>query len=118
MPDARRDPNYLDDICEAMQRIQRYTASLTYESFLRETIVQDAVVRNLTIIGEAAKRVSAGLRRTHPEIPWRNMAGMRDRLTHDYFGINYDIVWTVAESEVPALLPQLERLLAEASDEG
>ena len=110
MPDARRDPDYLEDICEAMRRIAQYTAALTYEGFLRETIVQDAVVRNLTIVGEATKRLSPDFRRTHPKIPWRNMAGMRDRLTHDYFGINCDIVWTVAHDEIPTLLPRLAEL--------
>jgi uncharacterized protein with HEPN domain len=93
-----------------MRRIAQYTAEMTYEGFLRETIVQDAVVRNLTIIGEATKRLSPDFRRAHPEIPWRNMAGMRDRLTHDYFGINYDIVWAVAHDEVPTLLRHLDLL--------
>jgi len=120
MRDTRRDPDYLADICEAMRRIAQYTAGLTYEGFLRETIVQDAVVRNLTIIGEAAKRLSPVFRRTHPEMPWRNMAGMRGRLTHDYFGINYDIVWAVAHDEIQKLLPRLTELasrLQEAADE-
>jgi uncharacterized protein with HEPN domain len=118
MPDARRDPDYLADICEAMRRIVQYSAEMTYEGFLRQTIVQDAVVRNLTI-GEATKRLSPDFRRTHSEIPWRNMAGARDRLTHDYFGINYDIVWTVAHDETPKLLPRLTELasrLQEAAD--
>lgn len=110
MHDARRDPDYLADICEAMRRIAQYTARMTYEGFLRGTIVQDAVVRNLTIIGEATKRLSPDFRRAHPTIPWRNMAGMRDRLTHDYFGINYDIVWAVAHDEVPKMLPRLTEL--------
>jgi len=107
MRDARRDPDYLADICEAMRRIAQYTAEMSYEGFLREIIVQDAVVRNLTVIGEATKRLSPGFRRTHPDTPWRSMAGMRDRLTHDYFGINYDVVWTVAHDEVPILLERL-----------
>jgi uncharacterized protein with HEPN domain len=118
MHDARRDPDYLADICEAMRRITQYTAEMTYEGFLHETIVQDAVVRNLTIIGEATKRLSPDFRRTHPEIPWRNMAGMRDRLTHDYFGINYDIVWTVAHDEVPVLLARLCRLASPPQEPG
>ncbi len=116
MPDARRDPDYLADICEAMRRIAQYTAEMTYEGFLREALVQDAVVRNLTVIGEATKRLSSAFRRTHPEIPWRNMAGMRDRLTHDYFGINYDIVWAVAHDEIPQLLPRLAELASRLQD--
>jgi len=116
MHDPRRDPDYLEDICEAMRRIAQYTAEMTYEGFLHETIVQDAVVRNLTIIGEATKRLSPDFRRVHSEIPWRNMAGMRDRLTHDYFGINYDIVWIVAHDEVPVLLPRLSGLASQLQE--
>jgi len=67
MHDPRRDPDYLEDICEAMRRIAQYTAEMTYEGFLHETIVQDAVVRNLTLIGEATKRLSPDFRWVHPE---------------------------------------------------
>jgi uncharacterized protein with HEPN domain len=116
MPEKRRDEAYLKDIREAMQRILTYTESLSYEAFMQDIRTQDAVIRNLEVIGEATKNLSFALRDAHSHIPWRSMAGMRDRLIHDYFGINYDIVWTVAENEVPGLLPQIERILTEMED--
>ena len=80
----RTNRDFLSDILEAARRTATYTAALQYEEFLRDTKTQDAVVRNLEIIGEATKKLSAGLRAKHPDIPWRSMAGVRDRLIHDY----------------------------------
>jgi uncharacterized protein with HEPN domain len=71
---------------------------------------QDAVIRNLQVMGEATKKLSMQLREVHPQIPWREMAGMRDKIIHEYFGINYDIVWTVASQEVPQLFPQIMQI--------
>jgi len=107
----RRDEDYLSDICEAMQRIIAYTDEFSYEQFLEDPRTQDAVIRNLQVIGEAVKKLSASLRTRRRDVPWREMAGLRDKIVHDYFGINYDIVWTVARQELPALLPQIEALL-------
>jgi len=77
----RKDTDLVEDIRQAIGRIRRYTRRLSYEEFLRDTMVQDAVVRNLEIIGEAAKGFSAGFRKKHKTIRWRDIAGMRDRLT-------------------------------------
>jgi uncharacterized protein with HEPN domain len=73
---------------------------------------QDAVVRNLEIIGETTKNLSMNLRKSHPKVPWKNMMGMRDKMIHHYFGINYEIVWTISKEELAGLLPQIERILA------
>jgi uncharacterized protein with HEPN domain len=73
--------------------------------------------RNLEIIGEATKNLSSKLRKAHPKIPWKEMAGMRDKMIHDYFGINYETVWTVATEELSALLPKIESLLTKRSGE-
>ena len=94
-----------------MRRIVAYTAGSSYEKFLEDSKTQDAVIRNLQVIGEAVKKLSVSLRQTHCDVPWREMAGMRDKIVHDYFGINYDVVWTVARQELSALLPQIEALL-------
>lgn len=112
----RRDREYLGDIREAMQRITAYTAGLSYEQFMNDSKTQDAVVRNLEVIGEATKNLSSHLRKAHPNIPWKGMAGMRDKVIHHYFGINYDIVWTVAKQEVPGLLPQIEDILTRETE--
>ena len=107
----RRDPDYLSDIREAMQRILTYTADLTSQQFMEDIKTQDAVVRNLEVIGEATKNLSANLRKSHPDVPWKDLMGMRDKMIHHYFGINYEIVWTIAKDELASLLPYIESIL-------
>ncbi len=107
----RRDDDYLQDIREAIQRIVAYTEGITLAQFLQDIKTQDAVVRNLEVIGEATKHLSSHLRNTYPNIPWKALAGVRDKMIHHYFGITYEIVWTIAKQELPLLLPQIEDLL-------
>lgn len=96
----RQDPELLADIREATSRILIYTAGMTYEDFLRDIKTQDAEVRNIEIIGEAARGLSDGFRQSHPSLEWKAIAGMRDRPIHQYFGVNLDIVWNVVQREV------------------
>lgn len=107
---VRRDSDYLFDIQEAMRRIAEYARELSYEQFREDTRTQDAIVRNLEVIGEAAKGLSASFRKKHTYIPWKQMAAMRDRLIHHYFGINLDIVWGVVTEELPTVAEQIESL--------
>jgi uncharacterized protein with HEPN domain len=92
---------------EAVQRLVAYTGELTYEEFLTDRKTQDAVLRNLQVLGEAVKRLSPPVKQSWPHLPWQQMAGMRDQVMHDYFGINYDIVWALGKEELPARLPSL-----------
>jgi len=80
---------------------------MTYTSFVADTKTQDAVIRNLEILGEATKNLSKELRAKYPAVPWRSMAGARDRLIHQYFAINLDIVWQIATVELPQVASQL-----------
>ena len=103
----RRDAQLVQDILEAISRITRYTAGLTYGAFLDDTMVQDAVVRNLEIIGEAVKGLPAEFRKKHKSVRWQDIGAMRNRLIHDYAGVNWEIVWNVIQTKLPELKSQL-----------
>lgn len=90
------------------------SAGVTREQFDSDATLQRAVIRSLEIIGEASKRVPADLKLQHPDVEWRAMAGMRDRLIHDYFGVDLDLVWDVLQTKVAALQAQIQRILAAA----
>jgi len=107
----RSDREFLQDIQEAARRIAEYISGMTYEDFLKDSKTQDAVIRNLEIIGEATKNLSREIRAAHPDIPWRAMAGVRDRLIHDYFGVNLDIVWQIVTVELPEVTARIAAVL-------
>ena len=88
----RTEQEFLIDIKEAVKRIITYSENLNFENFLRDIKTQDAIVRNIEIIGEAVKNLSDDFLNQYPNIPWKNIAGMRDKLIHHYFGVNVDIV--------------------------
>ncbi len=112
----RTDREFLSDIQEAIRRIKAYTAGMTYQAFLEDTKTQDAVLRNLEIIGEATKNLSKELRERYPQIPWKAMAGVRDRLIHEYFGVNLDIVWQIVSAELPEVASQVASILQKEGD--
>lgn len=107
----RSDKKLLQDIKEAGALIKEYIGKMNYPKFLSDKKTQDAVIRNLGIIGEAVKNISAGLKKENRDIPWKNIAGMRDRLIHDYSGVNIDIVWRVVENELQAFIRQTNLIL-------
>jgi uncharacterized protein with HEPN domain len=108
----RSDKELLQDIHEAAIRIQTYIAGMTYAAFLEDTKTQDAVIRNLEIIGEATKNLSTRLQDTYSDVPWKSIAGMRDRLIHGYFGVNVDIVWGVIITELTELTKQIAEMIS------
>lgn len=101
----------ISDILESVERIFEYTQGMDFEQFKDDTKTIDAVVRNFEIIGEAASHIPEEISRTHPEIPWRDMRDMRNILTHEYFGINENIVWNTIQDDLPPLIPLLQKLL-------
>jgi uncharacterized protein with HEPN domain len=111
MSKKRRDKDFLGDIKEAMDLIASYSKGLTYKKFLADRKTQDAVVRNFEVIGEAAKNISSALKAKYPEIPWKSIAGLRDKLIHFYFGIDYKIVWNISKKELPKLSQQIKKII-------
>jgi uncharacterized protein with HEPN domain len=110
---VKDDAAYLLHIREAIERILEYAAP-GKEAFLRSHQIQDAIIRNLQVLGEAAKKVSPEFRAAHAEVPWKEMAGMRDRVIHGYFGVSLEIVWDVVENHLPPLRGRIGALLPES----
>ncbi len=102
---------YLDDILEAIGKIDQYTEGLDFEHFRKDEKTSDAVIRNFSVIGEAVKQIPASIRRKYPEIPWQVIAGMRDKLVHEYFGIRYDVIWETIELRLPSLKLAIRKIL-------
>ena len=94
---------FVEDIREAIARIERYTAGLDLAGFKADQKAVDAVVRNLEIIGEAARQLPEGFTRRNPQIEWRKIAGLRNRIVHDYFGLDLEMIWQIIRSDLPAL---------------
>lgn len=109
----RADTDFLNDSKESILRINVYVENLNYEDFLNDIKTQDAVVRNLEIIGEAIKNISEELKEKYPRVPWKDLAGVRDKLIHHYFGVNLDIVWNIVKEELPGIILQLEEIQEE-----
>lgn len=109
---SRSDREFLEDIQEAIRRAHMYVDGVSYEQFLSDLKTQDAVIRTLEIIGEATKRLSPEIRERHSAIPWKSMAGVRDKLIHDYFGVNFDIVWQIVHDELPSVAIVVGQLLS------
>jgi len=106
-----RDDAYLLDMLLATRKVQQFTQGVTWNQFQGDDLLQNAVMRLIQIVGEAARKVSPEFKQAHPEIPWQGIIGMRNRLVHDYFRIESSRVWEVIEKDLPALIPLIEPLI-------
>jgi len=116
MSKKQRDKDFLGDIVEAMELIGLYTKGLTYKKFLTDRKTRDAVVRNFEVMGEAAKNITAAFKAMHPEVPWKTIAGLRDKLIHFYFGVDYRIVWNIVRKEFPKIIKPVTEIFKKEMD--
>ena len=108
----RSDKLYLEDLLTAIKRIAEYIEGQNFDQFKQDYKTVDAVVRNFEIISEASKNVSDDIKITNPEIPWQEMYYLRNRVMHEYFGIDYEIIWDVAKNYLPENSRQIEKILS------
>jgi len=92
---------YLEDMLHSMGRIEEYLGGLDFRKFKQTYIVVDAIIRNFEIIGEASKNIPTDVHKKYPEIPWRKMYGLRNLIAHEYFGIDYEMIWEIARKNLP-----------------
>jgi len=104
---------YLQDILDAIEKIKKYTAKVDYEMFSKNQMMIDAVLMNIAIIGESVKKIPEDVKERYPDIPWKDIAGMRDKVIHDYFGVDVNIVWETIKKNVPELEQKIKVMLKE-----
>lgn len=109
----KRDYNfYIKDIMQSIILIEEFVEGMDYEEFLHDEKTTSAVIRKLEIIGEAAKHIPTRVRQAHSKLPWNEMARMRDKLIHGYFGVDHEIVWKVVKERLPEVKSSLEAIIA------
>lgn len=108
-----KDEAYIQHMIDAISQIEEYTKEMDYEDFEEDEVRRDAVIRQMEILGEAAKRVSEEFRSKYTEVPWQDAAGMRDKLIHGYFGVDTRIVWNTIQDDIPQLKRKLRKIRKE-----
>ena len=108
--------SFLEDIRDALGKIERYVAGMDYDTFAENELVIDAVLRNLEIIGEAAKNIPEDVRAEHPDIEWRRMIGLRNIVAHEYFGVDLRIIWEIIMRRLPETKPKIDTILKNLDD--
>lgn len=107
------DTVYLRHILDAIKQIETYLENVPEDQFLRTRLVQDAVVRQLEIVGEATRNLSAGFRAKYSEVPWSQIIGLRNRIAHDYLNVDFQIVWEITQNDLPTLKQQVVQILVQ-----
>jgi uncharacterized protein with HEPN domain len=103
--------DYIEDILDSISAIEEFVKGMNFEDFAEDRKTIFAVVRGIEVIGEAAKHMPKSIRDEYPEIPWRDMAGMRDKVVHEYFGVDLKVVWKTATDHIPEIRPLIQKVL-------
>ncbi|ABQ91915.1 HepT-like ribonuclease domain-containing protein [Roseiflexus sp. RS-1] len=109
---------YIKDILQNMRDAEQFIQGMTYEQFVADKKTVNAILRSIEVIGEAAKRVPDDVRAQYPQIPWKEMAGMRDKVIHLYFSVDNETVWLVVKERIPSLQPLIEQIVRDLEDQG
>ena len=107
----RNDLVYLKHILDSISWIENYISEIKYQDFMNNHLVQDGIVRQVEIVGEATKNLSQKIKNKYSEVPWKDIAGMRDKLIHGYFGVDLDAVWDTAKKDIPKLKIQIKKII-------
>jgi uncharacterized protein with HEPN domain len=114
--EGRNSVDFLMDVLDSIEKIENFVEGFDFDKFSRDPKTIYAVVRALEIIGEATKNLPNSLKMEHPEVPWRNMAGFRDKAVHGYFGVDLEVVWDTAVDDAPSLKPLIAKILDETEE--
>lgn len=110
MKTKRKSELYIDDIFDAIKKIENYTESFNFDNFSQDQKTIDAVIRNFEIIGEAAKNIPREMKKKYIQIPWSSMASIRNKLIHEYFGVNFKVLWKTIKEDLPDLKEKISEI--------
>jgi len=101
---------YIDHILKCIRKIRKFVKGIDKKEFARNEMLQDAVIRNFEVIGEASKKITADFKKVYYDLPWKEISGMRDKLIHDYLGVDIDVIWETIEQDLPVLHKALKKI--------
>ena len=110
----RSHMDYLEDISDAVEDIASFIKGISKDDFLRDKKTINAVIRSLEVMGEASKKIPSRIKKRHPSIPWKKMEGMRNKMIHEYFGVDKEILWATAKNDVPTLREPINKLMSKS----